>query len=60
MKRPRLLTLLAAAVLVACTNGAALAPARAAGPSYNVYMNWFPEPEEGGYYYADHMGLWKK
>jgi NitT/TauT family transport system substrate-binding protein len=60
MKRPRLLPLLAVLTVVACTNSAALAPARAAGPTYNVYMNWFPEPEEGGYYYADHMGLWQK
>jgi len=60
MKRPHLLPMLAVAALAVCTTGPRLAPARASEATYNISMNWFPEPEHGGFYYAEHMGLWKK
>ncbi len=34
--------------------------ARAAAPSYNLMMNWFPEPEEGGFYEAQRLDLYAK
>jgi NitT/TauT family transport system substrate-binding protein len=61
MKRHQLLSVLAAATLLAGANSAILPRANAAsGPAYNMIMNWFPEPEEGGYYNAQRQGLYAK
>lgn len=60
MKRSRLLSVLAVAALLVGTKGAMPQASHAAGPSYNVYMNWFPEAEEGGYYTAVRLGLYQK
>jgi NitT/TauT family transport system substrate-binding protein len=61
MKTRRITSILAAAAVIAGTTGAATAhKARAAGPSYNLIMNWFPEPEEGGFYEAQRLGLYQK
>lgn len=60
MKHNRFLSLLAAAALLLGINGQFLPRAHADSAAYNLMMNWFPEPEEGGFYYADHMGLYKK
>jgi NitT/TauT family transport system substrate-binding protein len=60
MKRYRIAPLLVAATWLMVSVGQALPHAHADSASYNVSMNWFPEPEEGGFYYADHMGLYKK
>lgn len=61
MKTPRILSFLAAAAVIAGTTGTAATHAsRASSPSYNLIMNWFPEPEEGGFYDAQREGLYKK
>ncbi len=61
MKTPRILSVLAAAAVIAGTAGAATTQrAVAAGPAYNMIMNWFPEPEEGGFYNAQRLGLYQK
>ena len=62
MKPRRLLSLLAAAALAGSTlgvPGASLPHARAAA-TYSMIMNWFPEPEVGGYYAADSLGYYKQ
>jgi NitT/TauT family transport system substrate-binding protein len=59
MKYRRLLSILTGAALLVGAKGALPAPVRA-GPSYNLIMNWFPEPEEGGYYTAQRLGLYQK
>ena len=62
MKTRRLLSLLAATALAASSLGVPGAPlphARAAS-SYSMIMNWFPEPEEGGFYAADSLGYYKQ
>ncbi len=60
MKHRCLLSILACAALLVGARGAVPAPTRAAGPSYNLIMNWFPEAEEGGYYTAQRLGLYQK
>lgn len=63
MKRTRLFSLLAAASLMAGTQGAMMRHVQAsspASPAYNMIMNWFPEPEEGGFYNAQRLGLYQK
>jgi len=61
MKARHILSILAASAVIAGTTGAATArQAVAAGPSYNLIMNWFPEPEEGGFYNAQRLGLYQK
>ncbi len=60
MKFRRLLSVLGVAALLVGVRGALPAPTHAAGPSYNLLMNWFPEPEEGGYYTAQRLGLYQK
>lgn len=60
MKRTRLFSILAVAGLLAASRGATPPPAHAGGPAYNQIMNWFPEPEEGGFYNAQRLGLYQK
>jgi NitT/TauT family transport system substrate-binding protein len=61
MRIPRVLSVLAATMIVAGTAiGGVPRQARAAIPSYGFMMNWFPEPEEGGYYEAVRSGLYRK
>ena len=60
MKRSRFLSLIATVVLLVSVNGMMLPRAQASSPAYNSIMNWFPEPEHGGFYYAEQMGLYKK
>lgn len=59
MKRGQFVSILTAATLLAGANGAILPRAQAA-PAYNAVMNWFPEPEQGGYYEAQRAGLYAK
>jgi len=35
------------------------APGTTNGPALNFIHDWIPEPEHGGYYAADRLGLWK-
>jgi NitT/TauT family transport system substrate-binding protein len=59
MQRTRLLSVFTAAALLAGANGAVLPRTQAAsGPAYNAIMNWFPEPEQGGYYNAQRQNLY--
>jgi NitT/TauT family transport system substrate-binding protein len=60
MKRTRLFSILAVAGLLAGTRGAPPPPTHAASPAYNMIMNWFPEPEEGGFYNAQRLGFYQK
>jgi NitT/TauT family transport system substrate-binding protein len=64
MKRSHILSALAALGLVATVNVAALPRAQAApsrdSKTYRMIMNWFPEPEEGGFYNALREGLYQK
>jgi len=61
MRISRIAYVLALAAIVAGLPGAAPLHVRAAGgPAYNLMMNWFPEPEEGGFYEAQRLGLYQK
>jgi len=60
MKRSSLLSFVAVAALLAGTRGVAPPSAHAGSPAYNLIMNWFPEPEEGGFYNAQRLGLYQK
>ena len=56
------LTSVAVAMLALAGTIGGLPPraARASAPSYNLMMNWFPEPEEGGFYEAQRLNLYAK
>ena len=58
MRLPRL-PLVAALMVISCL-GMAPPAGHAARPSYNLMMNWFPEPEEGGFYEAQRLNLYQK
>ncbi|MDB5059422.1 MAG: hypothetical protein JWO59_2894 [Chloroflexi bacterium] len=61
MKVRGIVSIIAAAAVIAGATGAATTPrARAATPAYNLILNWFPEPEEGGFYEAQRLGLYQK
>lgn len=64
MKSSRLISIATALGLAAAVTGAAQPAAQAAvtkaGTTYRLVMNWFPEPEEGGFYTALQEGLYKK
>lgn len=63
MKRTHLLSLVTALGVAASVNTAVL-PAHATHSTdstmYRMVMNWFPEPEEGGFYDALREGLYRK
>ena len=61
MKSHGILRALGALTLVSGLGGTAMARVHAADTTaYNLIMNWFPEPEEGGYYNAQRLGLYAK
>jgi NitT/TauT family transport system substrate-binding protein len=61
MKARRIVSVIAAAAVIVGAVGASTTHnVRAASPAYNLIMNWFPEPEEGGFYEAQRLGLYQK
>jgi NitT/TauT family transport system substrate-binding protein len=58
MKRSQFLSLAAASTLAGASEFIAPRVQAASGPAYKMIMNWFPEPEEGGYYEAQRLGLY--
>jgi NitT/TauT family transport system substrate-binding protein len=60
MKRSQFLGLAAASALAGASDLLAPRVEAASGPAYKMIMNWFPEPEEGGYYEAQRLGLYAK
>ncbi|MDB5056533.1 MAG: ssuA, partial [Chloroflexi bacterium] len=61
MKVRGIVSIIAAAAVIAGATGAATTHrASAASPAYNLILNWFPEPEEGGFYEAQRLGLYQK
>src|SRR5690349_18195056 len=60
MRKSQILSILASAALACGVIGITpTQPAKATGPAYNFIMNWFPEPEEGGYYEAQRLNLYQ-
>ena len=41
------------------SSSSATATGSASGPALHFIHDWIPEPEHGGYYAADRLGLWK-
>ena len=60
--RNRLVSFLAVVTVAGSLGSAAVPPRAHAADStaYNLIMNWFPEPEEGGFYNAQRLGLYQK
>jgi NitT/TauT family transport system substrate-binding protein len=61
MKKQKLVSVAVATLaLVGAIGGLPPRAVHAAAPAYNLMMNWFPEPEEGGFYEAQRLNLYAK
>ena len=60
MNKNRLLSVLTALTVIGSASGAVRPHISHAASSYDLIMNWFPEPEEGGFYTAQRLGLYQK
>jgi NitT/TauT family transport system substrate-binding protein len=60
MTRSGLVSVAVVILSLACMAGGLPPHAVHAAPSYNLMMNWFPEPEEGGFYEAQRLNLYAK